>query len=277
MKIKAQLERDFELAIGLIFIVVIGVAIFMLTTKNSIPGVQQDPQVKVKDSNIEPSAIDLEEESADSIDSSLGANFLGNENSLQDVVIQNTEQLKFNTPPKMSIDSELGYQADIRTSKGDLKVRLFADKTPITVNNFVFLANQGFYNSTRSHRILKGFMVQFGDPLTKDLSQKSYWGTGGPGYKFDDESFSGSYKRGTVAMANSGPDTNGSQFFIMHNDSSLPPNYVIFGELADSESLSVLDAIANTPVTKSRSGEPSLPTQDVFINSVEISQVVSVG
>jgi len=133
--------------------------------------------------------------------------------------------------------------ATITTSLGVIKVELYGDKTPATVANFVKLANAGFYNGIKFHRVIKGFMIQGGDPLTKNDALQSQWGSGGPGYQFDDEPFTGSYSRGTLAMANSGPNTNGSQFFIMHQDYDLQPNYVIFGKVTSG--LDVVDKIAN--------------------------------
>ncbi len=132
--------------------------------------------------------------------------------------------------------------------------------TPKTVENFVSLAKKGFYDGTIFHRTIAGFMIQGGDPKGD--------GTGGPGYKFDDEPFTGEYTRGTVAMANAGPNTNGSQFFIMHADINLPKNYVIFGRVV--EGLNVVDAIATAPVTWSRGGEKSQPVEAVVVEKVEI-------
>jgi len=135
--------------------------------------------------------------------------------------------------------------ATIKTSLGEIKVELYGDKTPITAGNFAKLAENGFYNGIKFHRVIKGFMIQGGDPLTKDDSQKGLWGTGGPGYKFNDEKFAGEYSRGIIAMANSGPNTNGSQFFIMHKDYPLPPQYVIFGKV--TQGIEVVDKIAELP------------------------------
>src|SRR3989344_6317032 len=123
--------------------------------------------------------------------------------------------------PQMQIDKNKKYTVIFSTTEGKITIELFADKTPITVNNFVYLARNKFYDKTIFHRVIKDFMIQGGDPQGD--------GTGGPGYKFDDEPFAGEYLRGIVAMANAGPNTNGSQFFIMHDDYPLPPNYVIFG------------------------------------------------
>lgn len=167
-----------------------------------------------------------------------------------------------NTPPEMSIDPSASYSAVLHTEQGDIKIRLFADETPVTVNNFVHLARTGFYDNTIFHRIIKGFMIQGGDPRGN--------GTGGPGYAFDDEPITRDYTRGTVAMANSGPDTNGSQFFIMHEDYDLPKNYVIFGEV--TEGMHVVDAIATSPVEMSASGEESSPERPVSVDSVEITE-----
>ncbi|MBI4100280.1 peptidylprolyl isomerase [Candidatus Microgenomates bacterium] len=162
----------------------------------------------------------------------------------------------------MEIDKNKKYTAILTTSKGIITISLNADKTPITVNNFVSLARKDFYNNTVFHRIIKGFMIQGGDSKGD--------GTGGPGYKFNDEPFEGEYTRGTVAMANAGPNTNGSQFFIMHKDYDLPKNYVIFGQVI--EGLEILDKIAESPVEASSMGEMSKPTQPITLQSVEITE-----
>jgi len=163
-----------------------------------------------------------------------------------------------NQPPPMTIDKTKKYQALLKTSEGDITIELFSAKTPITVNNFVTLAKKDFYNNTVFHRIIKGFMIQGGDPKGD--------GTGGPGYKFNDEPFEGEYTRGTVAMANAGPNTNGSQFFIMHQDNNLPKNYVIFGKVI--KGIEVVDKIATAPVQPT--GEKSTPVNPATIQTVEI-------
>lgn len=162
--------------------------------------------------------------------------------------------------PGMLIDKSKTYTAVLKTSAGNITIALNASATPVTVNNFVYLARNNFYNGTPFHRVVKGFMIQGGDPKGD--------GTGSPGYEFDDEPFTGSYSRGTVAMANSGPNTNGSQFFIMHADYPLQPNYVIFGRVVSG--MEVVDAIATAPVTRSFSGEPSKPINPIIVQSVEI-------
>lgn len=152
--------------------------------------------------------------------------------------------------------------AVLHTEKGDITLDLNTDQTPKTVANFVTLAKKGFYNKTIFHRVIKGFMIQGGDPKGD--------GTGGPGYKFDDEPFTGEYTRGTIAMANAGPNTNGSQFFIMHADNPLPKNYVIFGKVIAG--LEVVDKIAEAPVEPSFSGEMSAPVTPVKILTIDIKE-----
>jgi cyclophilin family peptidyl-prolyl cis-trans isomerase len=148
----------------------------------------------------------------------------------------------------------------LKTTAGDIEIALNDKETPITANNFITLAKKKFYDNTIFHRAIKGFMIQGGDPEGT--------GMGGPGYKFNDEPFSGEYTRGTIAMANSGPNTNGSQFFIMHSDYPLPKNYVIFGKVI--KGIEVVDKIATAPVSYNSSGELSKPVKPVVINSVEI-------
>jgi len=154
------------------------------------------------------------------------------------------------------------YTAVLHTSKGDITIKLNEDQTPKTVENFVTLAKKDFYNGTIFHRVIKDFMIQGGCPDGN--------GMGGPGYKFDDESFEGEYARGTVAMANSGPNTNGSQFFIMHADVALPKSYIIFGKVTDG--LDIVDVIAESKVEMSMTGEPSVPVEPTKVDSVEIME-----
>jgi cyclophilin family peptidyl-prolyl cis-trans isomerase len=167
------------------------------------------------------------------------------------------------SPPEMSIDVTKTYTASIKTSQGDITVELFAADTPITVNNFVFLARDGFYDNGGFHRVIKDFMVQGGCPKGD--------GTGGPGYRFADETVTRQYVRGTLAMANAGPNTNGSQFFIVHGDNvGLPPNYTIFGML--TEGSEVLDALANVEVARGGGGESSRPQERQVIETIQITE-----
>lgn len=163
--------------------------------------------------------------------------------------------------PAMIINASGEYTVTLQTSAGDIVIRLNNAETPITANNFYALAKQGFYDGTIFHRVIDGFMIQGGDPRGD--------GTGGPGYKFADEKFKGEYSRGTVAMANSGPNTNGSQFFIMHQDYPLPPNYVIFGTVIDG--MDAVDAIATAKVANSFGGEMSRPVTPVVIEKAIVS------
>jgi cyclophilin family peptidyl-prolyl cis-trans isomerase len=137
---------------------------------------------------------------------------------------------QWTTPPEMEIDSSKNYTAILDTDNGEMTIELFADKTPNTVNNFVFLARQGFYDGTIFHRIIADFMVQGGDPEGT--------GRGGPGYRFEDE-FHEDLKhdrRGILSMANAGPNTNGSQFFITHVPTPwLDNKHSVFGQLVSGE------------------------------------------
>ena len=170
---------------------------------------------------------------------------------------------QWNAPPSMTIDPGRRYSATLRTSEGDLIVDLLAEEAPRTVNNFVFLARERYYDGVPFHRIIKDFMVQTGDPTGT--------GTGGPGYRFEDEPVRLRYTKGIVAMANAGPNTNGSQFFIVHGrEVKLPPSYTIFGRVR--EGLEVLDKIAETPVAPARGGERSRPQREVRLESVSIDE-----
>lgn len=166
--------------------------------------------------------------------------------------------------PAMKIDPAKTYTATIETNKGTITAELFPGDAPKTVNNFVCLADDGYFNGTPFHRIVKGFVIQGGDPTGT--------GMGGPGYRFDDEPVSRDYERGTLAMANAGPNTNGSQFFIVLDNLSgkLPKNYTIFGQVTGG--LEVVDAIADTPTSVGRSGEKSTPDEPITVEKVTISE-----
>ena len=129
----------------------------------------------------------------------------------------------YNAPPQMQIETNKTYHVVIKTNKGDIHLDLNPAEAPMTVNNFVTLARDGYYDGVTFHRVVPRFVIQGGDPTGT--------GSGGPGYKFKDEAVKRPYKAGTVAMANAGPHTNGSQFFICPEDQpGLPPNYTIFGD-----------------------------------------------
>ena len=176
-----------------------------------------------------------------------------------------TGDRKYSQAPDMQIDAAKTYIAKFETAQGNFEVTLSAKDAPKTVNNFVTLARDKFYDGLTFHRIVKDFMIQGGDPAGT--------GSGGPGYKFDDEKVVGDYTQGTIAMANSGKNTNGSQFFIMTGDYSggkLPKDYVIFGKVTSG--LDVVMKLNETATTDSGSGEKSKPVEKVTINKVSIEE-----
>lgn len=174
------------------------------------------------------------------------------------------QQMSWAHAPRMTINRNGHYTATVTTTDGTFIITLLPRVAPVTVNNFVFLARHGYYNNNQFFRILQDFMVQTGDPTNT--------GTGGPGYVFKDEKVTMKYTPGTVAMANRGKNTNGSQFFIVTGNQarSLPPSYTIFGKVTSG--MNVIKKIAATPVTISPTGEPSLPLTTVTIKTVVIHQ-----
>lgn len=162
------------------------------------------------------------------------------------------------------------------TNLGEFEIELYEDEMPITTANFIKLAEEGFYDGTRFHRVIANFMIQGGDPLSKDTSKSGYWGTGGPGYAIEDEHVSGeklSNVRGTISMANSGPNSGGSQFFINVVDNTYldwdkqpsSSKHPVFGEVVTG--MTVVDAIAAVEV-----GSADRPVEDVIVNSVKIEE-----
>jgi len=171
---------------------------------------------------------------------------------------------QYSQAPAMVIDPNARYDAQIATSEGQIDVQLFTVEAPKTVNNFVFLAREGFYDGVPFHRTINGFMIQTGDPTGT--------GRGGPGYRFEDEPVKRQYTRGIVAMANAGPNTNGSQFFIVHGQNvGLPPNYTIFGQVVSG--MDVVDKIAQAPTRPG--GEGSTPVNAATITDVKITEMSS--
>jgi cyclophilin family peptidyl-prolyl cis-trans isomerase len=165
---------------------------------------------------------------------------------------------QYDSAPDLTVDLSTKYTAKVQTNHGDITLELLPERSPQTVNNFVFLAREGFYDGVIFHRVIKDFMIQGGDPTGT--------GTGGPGYKFRDElEGDGTYSRGTVAMANSGPNTNGSQFFIMHKDVGLPHSYTIFGRVTDG--IEAVDANAESKTDRS-----DRPQSEVKISKIEITE-----
>ena len=160
--------------------------------------------------------------------------------------------------------------AVMKTTAGDMVIEFWPDVAPKTVENFKKLARTNFYDGTAFHRIIKGFMIQGGDPLTKDLKNEARFGTGDPGYKIKAEFNERSHQKGVLSMARSAdPDSAGCQFFICHGDASfLDRKYTAFGKVIKGED--VLEKIANTPVGSSGGGERSKPQQRVEVQSVTI-------
>jgi cyclophilin family peptidyl-prolyl cis-trans isomerase len=167
--------------------------------------------------------------------------------------------------PQQTMENKKYTSATITTNKGVIEFS-FGEKTPATVENFTKLASSNFYNSVRFHRVIKDFMIQTGDPLSKDKANEAAWGTGGPGYKFNDElKGDEQYTLGTVAMANSGPNTNGSQFFIVTANPGvpLPPNYTVFGKVTKGiETALAIQQVKTAPGDR--------PVDDVIIEKIEL-------
>ena len=173
--------------------------------------------------------------------------------------------LQWNSPPPMTIDQNTTYTATLKTNYGDIVIQLFPKDAPLAVNNFVFLARQGYYNGVIFHRVVKNFVIQTGDPTGT--------GSGNPGYFFADETVTRNYALGTVAMANAGPNTNGSQFFICLADLSqtLTKSYTIFGTVTGG--LDVVQKIGNVPtILNASKTEQSAPAVDVHINTVVVTE-----
>ena len=165
---------------------------------------------------------------------------------------------QFDAAPELGIDPSKRYTATMETSMGTLVVALDAINAPLTVNNFVFLAAHHYYEGVTFHRIISGFMCQGGDPTGT--------GRGGPGYRFNDESVKPRYQLGSLAMANSGPNTNGSQFFLISGPSGvgLPPQYNHFGQVV--KGLEIVDAMQRVDTDRN-----DRPREDVVIHSVSIA------
>ncbi len=157
-------------------------------------------------------------------------------------------------------------RSTLHTSKGDITLELFETDAPKTVANFAKLAESGFYNGTKFHRVIADFMIQGGDPLTKDDAEVNFWGTGGPGYTFADEIHANNKNdAGTISMANAGPNTNGSQFFINTKDNNfLDSKHTVFGKVVAG--MEAVAAIESTPV-----GSSDRPLESVVIESITLA------
>ena len=168
----------------------------------------------------------------------------------------------YDAQPTMQIDESKSYTAVIKTNLGDMTVEFFTDDAPITVNNFISLSKDGYYDNVIFHRVISGFMIQGGDPSGTGHGDYGKF----PGYEFEDElNNQRPYEKGILAMANRGPNTNGSQFFIMHVDYPLPYSYTIFGQVVDG--FDVIDKIASVETDSA-----DKPTTDVVISTVEVTE-----
>ena len=185
------------------------------------------------------------------------------ETTIQDNKGESTmsDEKVYSSMPEMSIDQSKSYTAVIKTSMGDLTVEFFSDTAPVTVNNFISLSNDGYYDNIIFHRVISGFMIQGGDPSGTGHGEYGKF----PGYTFEDElNHQQPYEKGILAMANAGPNTNGSQFFIMHVDYPLPYQYTIFGKVTDG--FDVIDTIVSV-----QTAEGDRPVEDVVILGVTVS------
>lgn len=178
---------------------------------------------------------------------------------------QETPKTTVNQNNTSNMEYAQKYQAaEIETTLGKIKVKLYNEDSPKTVDNFLKLADEKFYDGTKFHRVIKDFMIQGGDPNSKS-GDASTWGMGGPGYRFKDEFNAHKLVRGSLAMANSGPDTNGSQFFIVTAESTpwLDGKHTNFGEVVEG-----MDVVAKIEGTKT--GAADRPVQDVVIKSITL-------
>lgn len=192
---------------------------------------------------------------------------------------ENPKQKTESQPAPAQTTTSSNEVAVFNTSEGQMVIEFWPDTAPATVENFKKLAKQGFFDGTCFHRIIDGFMIQGGDPLTKDASQSDAWGTGGPGYQIKGEVSNRPdrrHVRGVISMANSGsPDTAGSQFFICLADlPQLDGGYTTFGKLIKGDD--VLTKLGKSPVKPDPHGEPSRPVNRVALESVKIVPADSV-
>jgi cyclophilin family peptidyl-prolyl cis-trans isomerase len=180
------------------------------------------------------------------------------------VISRNSTQQDIVTLPETNTETQ-NMKAIITTTKGVVELELFNQQAPKTVENFVKLSNEGFYNNVKFHRVIKGFMVQSGDPLSKDEDSVDMWGTGGPGYQFEDEIHEENNNRvGTIAMANAGPNTNGSQFFVNTAENDfLDAKHTVFGKV-----VSGMDVIAEIESVETFPNDR--PVEHVEITNIEI-------
>lgn len=196
----------------------------------------------------------------------VGGYFLFTQNTEEEIVKEKEKEKETVSNENNTVTPpDINMFALMKTNLGEIKLELFSSDAPKTVENFIKLVNDGFYDGTKFHRVIKGFMIQGGDPLTKEDSLKDRWGTGGPGYNFEDEIHPNNKNIiGTISMANSGPNTNGSQFFINTQDNnSLDTKHTVFGKVVDGmDTVGKIEGVATEG--------PDRPVDDVIIENIKI-------
>ena len=194
----------------------------------------------------------------------VGAYFLFNQDAEEELTEEKEKEAVSNAD-NIITSPNVNMIAIMQTNFGEIKLELFSSDASKTVENFVKLVKEGFYDGTKFHRVIKDFMIQGGDPFTKDDSLKNRWGSGGPGYTFADEIHLNNHNViGTISMANAGPNTNGSQFFINTNDNNfLDAQHTVFGKVIDG--LDVVRKIENVATEG-----PDRPIDDVIIENIKI-------
>lgn len=192
-------------------------------------------------------------------------NYSQNETGQQGIAVGEPNGATNQPVPTNTNQVQNAMQATLKTNKGDIVIEFMGSDAPNTVANFAKLAQAGFYNNTKFHRVIAGFMIQGGDPLSADDSKAAMWGTGGPGYQFADEIHANNKNNvGTIAMANAGPNTNGSQFFInVANNNFLDTKHTVFGKVVAG--MEVVSAIA-----ASQTGQNDRPVSPIIITGVEV-------
>jgi cyclophilin family peptidyl-prolyl cis-trans isomerase len=230
------MNKGFQIILSILLLVIIGGLIYFSMQNNNRANIELEENL-IESTNTE---------SSEFVDSATSSSDVIDEENNQEIIMENQIVV-------------------LNTNQGKIKIELFNDRAPKTAGNFAKLAVEGFYNGTRFHRVIKDFMIQGGDPLSKDVANKMMWGTGDPGYKFEDEFGEGlSNVVGTLSMANSGPNTNGSQFFINTADNVfLDGKHAVFGKVI--EGMDIVTKIEEAPKDPT-----DKPLEDMLIESVII-------
>ncbi len=242
--------KTINIIIGIVIFAIAGAMIYVL---NSEP--------KIKEDNLQMDTLNINNQNTNSVNATTTNSTTNSTSTATTTNSTTTENIKQNTK---TMQDQKYKTVTLKTSKGDITIELFNDSAPLTTANFAKLVASKFYDGVKFHRVIAGFMIQTGDPLSKDDAKKAYWGTGGPGYQFADElTGNETYEQGTVAMANSGANTNGSQFFIVTANmrATLPPKYTVFGRVTKGMDVALAIEKVNT------NPQNDQPIVDVTINS----------